>query len=112
MGFPRIWRDPRVDNRERKRILRLLVTDVTLIKAETITVHVRLSGGATRTLKLERPRPIAQIRKNKPDLRAEVDRLLDQHCNREVAEILNANGWRTWEDKPFDHKKIAFIRST
>jgi hypothetical protein len=110
--FPRIWRDPRVDNRERKRILRLLVTDVTLIKAETITVHVRLSGGATRTLELERPRPIAQIRKIKPDLRDEVDRLLDQHCDREVAEILNANGWRTWESKPFDHKKIAFIRAT
>ena len=110
--FPRIWRDPRVDNRERKRILRLLVTDVTLIKAETITVHVRLSGGASRTLELERPRPIAQIKKIKPDLRAEVDRLLDQHCDREVAEILNANGWRTWEGKPFDDKKINFIRST
>ncbi|MER9178642.1 recombinase family protein, partial [Mesorhizobium sp. M0955] len=80
--FPRIWSDPRVDMRERKRIFRLLVADVTLVKAETITANVRLSGGATRTLTLDRPLPIAQIRKLKPELVAEVDRLLDRHCDR------------------------------
>jgi DNA invertase Pin-like site-specific DNA recombinase len=108
--LPRIWQDPRVDYRERKRILRLLIDDVTLIKSETITAHVRLSGGATRTLVLERPLPIAQIRKFKPDLVAEVDRLLDDHCDREIAEILNRRGCRTWEGKSFNLKKIAFIR--
>src|SRR5205807_9506134 len=84
--LPRIWQDPRVDARERKRILRLLIDDVTLIKAEKITAHVRLSGGATRSLVLDRLLPIAQIRKFKPELVAEVDRLLDQHCDREIAE--------------------------
>ena len=109
--FPRIWADPRVDVRERKRILRLLVADVTLIKAEVITAHVRLSGGATRTLALDRPLPIAQIRKFKPELVDEVDRLLDKHCDREIADIFNERGLRTWEDKPFNLKKIAFIRT-
>ena len=109
--LPRIWQDPRVDARERKRIVRLLIDDVTLIKSQMITVHVRLSGGATRTLVLERPLPIAQIRKFKPELVAEVDRLLDLHCDREIADILNQNGWRSWEAKPFNLKKIAFIRS-
>jgi hypothetical protein len=91
--------------------VRLLIDDVTLIKSQTITVHVRLSGGATRTLVLDRPLPIAQIRKFKPELVAEVDRLLDHHCDREIAEILNQHGWRTWEAKPFNLKKVAFIRS-
>ncbi len=109
--FPRVWHDPRVDARERKRILRLLIDDVTLVKAETITAHVRLSGGATRTLVLDRPRPIAQIRKFKPDLVAEIDRLLDHYCDREIADILNQRGLRTWEGKPFTLKKIAFIRA-
>jgi hypothetical protein len=109
--FPRVWNDPRVEMRERKRIFRLLVADVTLIKAESITVNVRLSGGATRTLTLERPLPIAQIRKFKPGLVAEVDRLLDRHCDREIADILNERGLQTWEDKPFNLKKIAFIRA-
>ena len=109
--FPKIWHDPRVDMRERERILRLLVEDVTLIKAEVITAHIRLSGGASLSLTLERPLPIAQIREFKPDIVAEVDRLLDDHCDREIAEILNRRGERTWEGKPFNLKKIAFIRT-
>jgi DNA invertase Pin-like site-specific DNA recombinase len=108
--FPRIWSDPRVDMRERKRILRLLVDDVTLVKTDAITAHVRLSGGATRTLKLDRPLPIAQIRKFKQEVVKEVDRLLDSYCDREIADILNQRGVRTWEAKPFNLKKIAFIR--
>ncbi|WP_225040638.1 hypothetical protein WGT02_39015 (plasmid) [Rhizobium sp. T1470] len=81
-----------------------------MIKAETICVNVRLSGGATRTLTLDRPLPIAQIRKFKPELVAEVDRLLDHHCDREIANIFNERGLRTWEGKPFNLKKISFIR--
>jgi DNA invertase Pin-like site-specific DNA recombinase len=109
--FPKVWNDPRIDMRERKRILRLLIEDVTLTKADTITAQVRLSGGATRSLKLDRPLPIAQIRKFKPDLVSEVDRLLDHHCDREIADILNQRGLKTWEQKPFNLKKIAFIRT-
>ena len=108
--LPQIWNDPRVDFRERKRIVRLLIDDMTLIKAQKITAHVRLSGGATRTLEIERPLPIAQLRKFKPELVAAVDLLLDQHCDREIADILNRDGWRSWEGKPFNLNKIAFIR--
>jgi hypothetical protein len=92
--FPRIWRDPCVPCSERKRVLRLLVEDVTLTKAEQIIARVRLSGGAIRTLVLDRPLPIAQIRKFKRDLVAEVDQLLDLHCDREIAEILNGRARR------------------
>jgi len=109
--LPRIWQDPRVDSRERKRIVRLLIDDVTLIKSQMITAHVRLSGGAPRTLVLERPLPIAQIRKFKPELVAMVDQLLDQYCDREIADILNRDGWRTWEGKPFNLKKVAWVRA-
>jgi DNA invertase Pin-like site-specific DNA recombinase len=109
--FPKVWHDPRVDMRERKRILRLLIDDVTLIKAEKITAHVRLSGGATRRLVLDRPSPMALIRKCRPDLVAEVDRLLDLYCDREIADILNQRGLQTWEGRPFNLKKIAFIRT-
>ncbi len=108
--FPRIWNDPTVEHRERKRILRLLVEDVTLINGEVIQAHVRLRGGATRSLTLPKPLPIAQIRKTKPDIVAEIDRLLDLHCDREVAEILNRQGRRTWQNERFNLKKIAHIR--
>jgi DNA invertase Pin-like site-specific DNA recombinase len=108
--FPRIWNDPSVEPRERKRILRLLVEDVTLINGEMIQVHVRLRGGATRSLVVAKPLPIAQIRKTKADVVAEIDRLLDRYCDREVAEVLNRQGKRTWQNEPFNLKKIAHIR--
>jgi len=108
--FPRIWNDPELPARERKRMLRLLIEDVSLLKADKITAHVRLRGGATRTLMFERPVPIAQIRKVKPEIVAEIDLLLNEHCDREVAEILNQRGHRTWQDMPFTLKKIAWVR--
>jgi DNA invertase Pin-like site-specific DNA recombinase len=108
--FPRIWNDPSVEPRERKRILRLLIEDVTLINGEKIQIHVRLRGGATRSLTVDKPLPIAQIRKTKPEVVAEIDRLLDQHCDREVAEILNRQGRRNWQNAPFSLQKIAHIR--
>src|SRR5215217_1514665 len=72
--FPGLWSDPSVEPRERKRMLRLLIEDVTLLKADVITAQVRLRGGATRTLVLPKPVPIAQIRKVKPAIVAEIDR--------------------------------------
>ncbi|HEV2728525.1 MAG TPA: recombinase family protein [Terriglobales bacterium] len=110
--FPGIWNDPELEARERKRMLRLLIEDVTLIKADKITAHVRLRGGATRTLTVDRPLPITQIRKTKPEVVAEIDALLNEHCDREVAEILNQRGHRTWPNQPFTLKKIEHIRGT
>ena len=48
-NFPRLWNDPGTPHRERKRMARLLIEDVTLTKA-TQSLGVRLRGGATRQL--------------------------------------------------------------
>jgi hypothetical protein len=53
--FPAIWDDPRTLQRERKRMIGLLIEDVTLIKQREITAAVRFRGGATTTLTLPRP---------------------------------------------------------
>jgi DNA invertase Pin-like site-specific DNA recombinase len=108
--FQHVWNDSSVEHRERKRILRLLIEDATLINGEEIQVHVRLRGGATRSLNLARPLPIAQIRKTKPDVVTEIDGLLDLYCDREVAEVLNRQERRTWQGEAFNLKKIAHIR--
>lgn len=56
--FPRLWRDERTPDRERKRMVRLLIEDATLTKgASELTVQVLLKGGATRTLTLPLPQP-------------------------------------------------------
>ena len=54
--LPGIWNDPATPMRERKRIARLLRTDVTTTRtSDTITAHVRLAGGQHRTLTLPVP---------------------------------------------------------
>jgi len=108
--FPQVWNDPAVAPRERKRMLRLLIEDVTLVGGEMIQVYVRLRGGATRSMTLDKPLPIAQLRKTKPEVVAEIDALLDHYCDREVAEILNQQGRQTWQGEPFNLKKIAHVR--
>ena len=108
--FPRVWNDPAVEPRERKRILRLLIEDVTLINGERIQVHVRLRGGAARSLTLANPcrSPRSGRRSRRWSPRSTLCWI--SYCDREVAEILNRRGRRTWQDEPFNLKKIAHIR--
>jgi hypothetical protein len=53
--FPAIWSDPGTLQRDRKRMLGLLIEDITLIKQHEVAVAVRFPGGATKTLSLPRP---------------------------------------------------------
>ena len=53
--FPQLWRDPATPDRERKRIVRLLLEDVTLIRGDGIMLHLRFKGGAQRTIQLPLP---------------------------------------------------------
>lgn len=110
--FPRVWNDPQTPQRERKRMLALLIEDVTLIKTDVITAHVRLCGGQTRTLSFARPKPIAQVRKTKPEIIAEIDRLLETHTDREVVTALNQQGHRTWKAELFTAKKLFALRQS
>jgi hypothetical protein len=49
--FPRVWKDSRTSALDRKRMLRLLIDDVTLARnEELIHVHIRWKGGATTSL--------------------------------------------------------------
>ncbi len=60
--FPRLWRDPQTGDRERKRMVRLMLEDVTLLKQDELVAHVRFRGGATRTLRLPLPLNAWQLR--------------------------------------------------
>ena len=92
--FPRLWRDAATPQRERKRMVRLLLEDVTLLKTEEVIAQIRFRGGATHTLRLPRPKPADQLRRTDPAVVAEIDRLLEHHTDAEIANILNARGLR------------------
>jgi hypothetical protein len=92
--FPRLWNDPATPLRERKRLLRLLVEDVTLLKGERISIGVRFRGGATRALEVPRPQPHWKKWVTPEAAVKEADRLLEDHPDDEVASLLNERGFR------------------
>ena len=104
--FPRVWKDPRTSDRDRKRMVRLLLEDVTLLQDEVMTAHVRFKGGATQTMTL----PLSPERRTAPQLIALIDELLDDHTDAEVAEQLNQRGWRTFKGKPFHARRVLSLR--
>jgi hypothetical protein len=104
--FPRLWRDPNTPHRERKRLARLLLEDVTLIKRDQILVHIRFPGGTTRTLEL--PIPL-NPKLTPPSVVAEIDRLLDHHTCQAIADNLNSHGFAPGYGKPFHGPMIARI---
>jgi len=59
--LPRLWQHPQTPDRERKRMIRLLLEDVTLIKRDQISVHVRFKGGVVKTLTLPLPLSAPQL---------------------------------------------------
>jgi hypothetical protein len=105
--FPRLWKDPKTPDRERKRMVRLLLADVTLIRGNGITVHVRFSGGATKTLELPRPLTAWELRTTPTEIVAEVDRLTDK----QIVEILNQRGALSGCGQRFNSRIIARLRS-
>jgi DNA invertase Pin-like site-specific DNA recombinase len=110
--FPRLWADPATPQRERKRMIRLLIDDVTLLRDQQITAHVRLKGGQTRTLTLPLPLTIGELRHTSPELIQQIDRLLDEHTEGEIAKILNRQGERSFEGKPFTATIVQRLRAS
>jgi DNA invertase Pin-like site-specific DNA recombinase len=110
--FPALWRDPGTAQRERKRMVRLLIEDVTLQRGERIDIHVRFKGGATHSLSLPLPLAACDLRRTPPDTVAEIDHLLDDHTDAGVATILNQRGIVSFDHKPFRRSMIQSIRGT
>lgn len=108
--FPRVWKDPRTETIERKRMVALLLEDVTLTKGEQVTVQVRFRGGKTHALTLPRPLPMSRIRKTPDDVIEALDQLLDTCTDREAAARLNELGHRNWKGERFTVKKVALVR--
>jgi hypothetical protein len=109
--FPQVWQNPNTPGRERKRLVRLLLEDVTLIRSDQITVHVRFKGGVTKTLTVPLPLNAWQLRSTSPEVVREIDRLLDHHTYPQIASLLNERGLRSGEGKAFTGSIVARIRN-
>jgi DNA invertase Pin-like site-specific DNA recombinase len=108
--FPALWTNPATPQRERKRMARLLIEDVTIHKTDHIHLHVRFRGGRTTSLTIPIPPSGGQARQTAPDTLAELDRLLDDHTDAQAAEALNIAGHRSGTDQPFTPSIVLHLR--
>ena len=93
--FPKLWNDAKTPDRERKRMARLLLEDVTLRREEEVLVQVRFKGGATRELRLPLPQRAWEMTQTNPQILTAIDQLLEDHTGKEVAQMLNQRQWRS-----------------
>ncbi|MFH1314519.1 MAG: recombinase family protein [Candidatus Eisenbacteria bacterium] len=108
--FPRLWKDPNTSDRDRKRMVRLLLEDVTLIKKDQITMHVCFKGGTSTTLELPLPRSAWEERTTPRAVVEEIDVLVNRHTDGQIVEILNQRGLQSGTGRPFSRHIIKGIR--
>jgi len=104
--FPQMWHDPKTPDRERKRMARLLIEDVTLIRTpEQVTAHIRFKGGASQTIHT----PVRR-RGTDPRAVAMAKRLLDDHHDyASIAVVLSQAGMKTARGHSFNSKNVRHI---
>lgn len=107
--FPKLWNDPATPLRERKRLLRLVVEDVTLKKEKEVSVAIRFRGGASRTLSIPRQLNAASLRKTPDAVVQEIDRLLDQYGHEQIAKLLNEKGFKPGEGESFNKGLVSHV---
>jgi DNA invertase Pin-like site-specific DNA recombinase len=109
--LPRLWREPTTPDRERKRMVRLLIEDITLTKGPEVIAAVRFKGGATTTMKVPPALSSWQLRQTRPEVIVAIDELLTQHTDTEIAKSLNERGFQTGSGKAFSPWTIYRLRT-
>ncbi|MGH8895405.1 MAG: recombinase family protein, partial [Actinomycetes bacterium] len=108
--LPRLWHAPETSPRDRKRLLRALVSDVTLVPTpddpSIARIGVRWHTGATDEVTVARPG-----HGKTPDAALAIIRELGATTDNDViAEKLNAEGLATGKGKPFTAAAVARVR--
>jgi DNA invertase Pin-like site-specific DNA recombinase len=109
--LPRLWAAPSTSHRDRKRLLRALISDVTLTSQPDrpeIHVGIHWRSGASDLLTIQRP---AAARTARATEVAELLRELGPtHTNAQLADRLNQAGQLTASGRPFDEESVRWLR--
>ncbi len=109
--FATLWYAEGTPMQERKRMVRLLIDDVTLKKTEKwIDVHIRFRGGQIKSLQLPLPVNITKLRVTEPKVIELIDKLSDDYTDAKIADILNKQGYKPAVKKYFDLFLIQNLR--
>jgi hypothetical protein len=113
--LPRVWHAPTTQAKDRKRMLRLLIKDITVEKPphqKKLLVHIRWQGGACTDLSVQLPPNIAD-RVRYPS--AVIDRVRDlahSLLDAQIADEFNRKGNVSATGKPYTAKMIQWIRKS
>ena len=108
-NFPSLWKNPKTPAREKKRMIRFLIEDVTMTRGEEILLCIRFKGGATKKISLSLPLKGWQYNVTDPQIVEIVDELLANHTNAEIATILNKRGYKSGQGYQFDRAIVKGI---
>jgi DNA invertase Pin-like site-specific DNA recombinase len=111
--FPKVWNNPETPFREKKRMLRCIIEDVTLTPKENyVTLGIRFKSGTTKIINVQKPIKRHQKIQTSKHVLEKIDCLMTNHTNKEIAEILNENGYKTGTGLKFTNLIVAHIITT
>jgi DNA invertase Pin-like site-specific DNA recombinase len=111
--LPGLWHAPATSNKDRKRLLRTLIADVTLLPEPDhakARIGIRWHTGATDELRVARAVHPGTARRSPSPAVEMVRRLGPVTPTAELAQQLNAAGMVTGNGRPFDVKAVQWIR--
>ena len=111
--LPRLWHAPSTQAKDRKRMLRLLIKDITVEKSTTpkqLLVHIRWQGGACSERVVQLPSNIADRVRYPAALVERVRELAQGLPDAEIAGQLNRDGRTSATGKPYSMEIIRWIR--
>lgn len=111
-NVPTLWNAPTTSARDRKRVVRALIADVTLRSApesKVVRVGIRWQSGASEELVVHRPAP-APILRRSPNAAVELVRTFAAQTNEEIVEALHAAGLSRSGGRPFNVAAIKWMR--
>ena len=111
--FPRLWTAPTTAAHDSKRMLRLLIRDITVVKGpepKRLRLHIRWQGGTTETVELHLAPNRAKAVRYHDAFVARIRALAVMHDDDEIVALLNRDGLTSSTGKPFTISMIRWIR--
>jgi len=111
--LPKLWTAESTQERDRKRLLRTMITDITITSQPTgreLQVGIRWRSGASEQHTTERPKTRQEVIRTPAEAIELTRRLAPDHTNAQIAGQLNAAGLRAGTGGPFAASHVQWIR--
>ena len=110
--LPALWHAPTTTARDRKRLLRTLIADVTLLPADRgkARIGIRWHTGAADEIVIDRPKPTGVPASTPTPATQLIRELGPVTSNADLVAILAQRGYRTGAGRPFDIKAVQWVR--